>query len=121
MGSVALSTTEAEFCVLSECAKSIIWIRYLLGDLDCEQISPTEVREDNQKAIVWSNEGIRHAKHVAIRHNFVREQVTEGIIRVTYCPTGEMTEDIPTKPLSRTMFQQHRISLEVSDFEGTQA
>ena len=112
---VALSTTEAEFVALSEGAKLIVWMRCLLKEMDSEQAKPTMVREDNQGALVWEDEGVRHAKHISIRKNFVREQVENQIIRLVYCPTAEMCADILTKPLPRQTFELHRQSLAITN------
>lgn len=112
-GSVALSTTEAEFMSLSEGTKMIMWLRKLLEELDARQSSPTPVLEDNQGAIIWSREGVRHSKHVSIRKNFVKENVARGVIKMQYCPTRDMTADVLTKPLQRVLFECHRTALGV--------
>lgn len=44
------------------------------------------------------------AKHMDIRHRFVREQVANGTIKLHYCSTKDMTADIITKGLTR---EQH--------------
>lgn len=108
--SVALSTAEAEFVSLSEGTKLVVWMRCLLKELNCEQ-QDTVVREDNQGAVLWSSEGIRHAKHVSIRRNFVKEHVYSGKIRIQYFPTSEMVAHIFTKPLLWVKFDNHRESL----------
>ena len=42
----------------------------------------------------------RMAKHVDIRHHFIREAIQDKIIWVQYIPTTEMTVDSLTKALS---------------------
>ena len=37
------------------------------------------------------------AKHIGIRHHFIREQVANGAIKLDYCSTADMTADIMTK------------------------
>ena len=109
--SVALSTTEAEHIALSEATKLVIWMRRLLAELGCHQKDGTEISEDNQGAIVWSTEGVRNAKHISIRRNFVKENVEKEVIQVVFCPTENMTADILTKPLGRISFHKHREGL----------
>ena len=46
------------------------------------------------------------AKHIDIKHHFIREQVSQGNVKLEYCPTTEMTADILTKGLSRESFDK---------------
>ena len=110
-GAVALSTTEAEFMSLGEGTKMVIWLRHLLKELDCEKTESTPIFEDNQGAVVWESEGVRHAKHISIRKSFVRDNVQRGIIRIIYSSTKNMVADIITKPLSRLAFERNRHGL----------
>lgn len=98
---------------LSEGTKMIVLLRHLVKELDCEQKASTSVREDNQCAVIWGPEGVRHAKHVSIRKNFVKENVKHGIIRLVYCPTELMNADVLKKPLQRLAFERHRQALGV--------
>ena len=45
------------------------------------------------------------AKHIDIKHHFIRQQVAQGTIALEYCPTIEMTADILTKGLSQERFR----------------
>ena len=119
--SVALSTTEAEFMALSEGLKLVLWLRFLLDELDCAQMDPTVIKEDNQGAVTWGQEGVRHAKHVSIRKNFVKENVQKGSIQLEYCATNDMTADVLTKPLLRLAFDKHRDELGVLDLSAPAA
>ena len=110
---VALSSTEAEHLAISELCKKVLWLRTLLAELGFEDDEPTTVFSDNQGALCWLIEGVRHAKHVSIRRNFVKEQIEDGIVKVEFCPTLKMTADIFTKPLARVKFEEHRKSLGV--------
>ena len=110
---VALSTTEAEFVSLSEGTRLVLWLRHLLKELDCEQNLRTLLTEDNQGAVVWGSEGIRHAKHISIRKTFVLDNVKKGSVQITYCSTNNMVADILTKPLLTKTFERHRRSIGV--------
>ena len=115
----ALSSTESEHIALSEACKEIIWMRALLTDLtEGEVVSrapPTNVFEDNQITIGWGTSGVRNTKHVAVRKNFVREQVQNGVVKLVYLPTDKMVADVLTKPLLRIKFEFHREGLGVRD------
>ena len=72
----------------------ILWVRKLLEELCNKQEGATVMFEDNQGAIVWSTEGVRHAKHVSIRRKFVLDNVKNGTVKVVYTLTTTMTADI---------------------------
>ena len=105
-GCVALSTAEAEYMALSLAAQETIWIRRLLTELGKKPKGPTVLMEDNQSAIAMAKNPQFHsrAKHIDIRHHFIREKVNEGDIKLIYCPTGDMIADMFTKGLT-----QHRL------------
>jgi len=50
-------------------------------------------------------------KHIALRYDFVREQVRLGTIRIEHLHTTKMTADTLTKPLGPSLFAQHAIRL----------
>lgn len=108
---VALSTAEAEFMSASEVCKKVACLRHLLSELDQRQSSRTTMFEDNQKAIHWAEDGIRNAKHFAIRKHYVEDAIKDGTIEIMYCPSESMTPHLFTKPLMRTAFERHRDAL----------
>lgn len=114
--SVALSTTEAEFCAMSEGVKNVVWARQLLSELQENQERRTPLFGDNQGAIKWGEDGIRHAKHVSIRKNFVLDHVQKGHVELAYCATERMVADVLTKPLLRVAFEKHRTSMGIVQF-----
>lgn len=103
---VALSTAEAEYMALSCAAQESIWMRRLNSELGNPPQGPTIILEDNQSAIAMAKNPQFHgrAKHIDIRHHFVREQVSDGTIELKYCPTREMVADILTKGLAQEQF-----------------
>ena len=68
---------------------------------------PITVMEDNQACIevATRQQYSSRLKHVQIKCQFVREQVTNGVIRLVYCNTKDQLADIMTKPLERTIFE----------------
>ena len=106
--SVALSTAEAEYIALSLCVQEILWIKSLLSELHVTFNSQVTVFEDNQSAIaIAKNDGYQsRAKHIDIRHHFVREQVKEKSIDLRYIETKQQLADFLTKPISTKQFQQ---------------
>jgi len=104
---VALSTMEAEYMALTEATKELKWVRTLLAELGYSNGDgtdrPTDLFSDNQSAIALTKNPVSHAraKHIDIRHHFVREAIQDKIIWVQYIPTTEMTADSLTKALGR--------------------
>lgn len=94
------SSTVAEFIAAHTCAKEIMWARNFLEELGFKQHNSTVLFEDNQPAIKLmtnSNSGFK-TKHIALRYNFLREQITKGLIDVRYLPSARMNADQLTKP-----------------------
>ena len=50
-------------------------------------------------------------KHIALRYDFVREQVLLGTFRIDHLHTTKMTADTLTKPLGALLFAQHALRL----------
>ena len=44
------------------------------------------------------------AKHNAIKYHFIHEQVSNGMIKLEYCPTNQMLADMFTKGLNHEQF-----------------
>ena len=101
--SVALSTMEAEYMALCHTSKDAIWLRTLLSDLTFPQAEPTTIFCDNQAAIIYAHDNQFHAraKHIGMQYHFVRDQITQKILKVTYVPTKDNCADIFTKGLAR--------------------
>ena len=47
-------------------------------------------------------------KHIAVRYHYARECVENRVIRMEYCPSGEMLADVLTKALPRTSVETLR-------------
>ena len=106
---VALSTMESEYMALMEATKELKWVKTLLAELGFsngksnDPTEPTDLFSDNQGAIALAKNPVSHsrAKHIDLRHHFVREAIQDKIIWVQYIPTAEMTADSLTKALGR--------------------
>ena len=92
---------------LTDATKELKWIRNLLAELGFTKgkhdADPMDLFSDNQGAIALAKNPVSHsrAKHIDIRHHFVREAIEDRIIWVQYIPTAEMTADSLTKALGR--------------------
>jgi hypothetical protein len=112
---VALSTVEAEYMAASNATREAIWLRVLLEDLGFTQGEATTIHADNQGCIALSRNPVSHsrAKHIDIRHHFIRERVENSEVDLKFCSTKDMVADIFTKPLARESFEKFRAALGV--------
>ena len=100
---VALSTMEAEYMALTEATKELLWMRRLLTELGYGSDNPADLFTDNQSALALSKNPVSHAraKHIDVRHHFVRDAVQDNVVWVQHIPTEDMTADSLTKALGR--------------------
>ena len=103
--SVALSTTEAEYIAAGSCCAQILWMKQTLKDFDVD-FECIPIKCDNTSAINLSKNPILHsrAKHIDIRHHFLRDHIQRGEIVLDFVSTEFQLADIFTKPLSDERF-----------------
>ena len=88
---------------MSTATQEAIWLLRLIAEITSSKETSILVYEDNQSAIAMARNPQFHgrAKHIDIRHHYVREQMSEGTVTLQYCPSYEMATDILTKGLSQ--------------------
>jgi hypothetical protein len=101
-GSVAVSTTEAEYYAQAEAVKEGCWLKMLLTGLKVEQ-GQTPIHCDNTGAVKLAHNPVSHSrtKHIDITHHFLREKVANKEVDLVQVPTKDNTADIFTKPLTK--------------------
>jgi len=66
---------------------------------------------DNEGAIATANQPIytisNRSKHIDIRFHIIREAAANGLIRLEYVRTADMTADILTKALPKELHVRH--------------
>ena len=77
---------------LASAAEEAVWMRKLLSDLKNSPAGATVIFEENQSAICMAKHPQFHgcAKHIDIKHHFVREQIASGSVDLKYCKTEDM-------------------------------
>jgi len=103
--SVALSTTEAEYIAIGQCCAQLLWMSHQLGDYELS-FKPIQIFCDNSSAICLSKNHVHHsrAKHIDIKHHFIRDHVLKGDIEISFVGTTDQLADIFTKPLLEDRF-----------------
>ena len=107
--SITLSSTEAEYIAMSECAKEIKFVHQLLTSMGIVVKSPIVVRVDNIGAI-FMGENIsisQRTKHVDIRAKFVTEMIIDGFLKVIFVKSEENDADLFTKNLPGELHHKH--------------
>ena len=105
--SFSLSTTEAKCIDVASCCTQVIWIKQTLEDLLVKYEDPIVIHYDNTSAINISKNHVIHSKtkHIPIKYHFLREQVSQKVVKLEYIDTREPIADIFTKPLPKEAFE----------------
>jgi len=113
----ALSTTKAEYILLSQAMREVIPTMQLINEFlevsESEQKPPTvkcTLFEDNNGAIklVTAPKMRPRTKHIALKYHHFREHVCNGTVKIKRIDTAEQIADIVTKPLPESIFEYLR-------------
>jgi len=60
-----------------------------MKELKCEVVKPLTVRIDNKSVICLGKNPTSHGrnKHIETRFHFIRDQMTNGMVELQYCPS----------------------------------
>jgi hypothetical protein len=119
---VTTSSTEAEYVGYSSAAKEAAWIRGILGELEIP-VTSVPLHVDNESAISMAKNNVYRprTKHIDVRYHYIRQEVHEGRIKLSYLPSEEMPADGLTKPLQRILFQRFLSKLNLKAIHGIEA
>jgi hypothetical protein len=94
-------------------AKEAVWLRMLLHAVGQTQRKATDIRCDNQGALILTADPSfhSHAKHIDVQYHFSCDCVERGELTFTYVHTSENMADIFTKPLPEPLFTKFRTML----------
>src|SRR2546430_17391404 len=114
------STTEAELLALSQTTKESIYTSRLLEELSVRlDSSRIRIQYDNQQTIRLVNTEIATLKtqlrHVDIHNHWLRQEVMEDRIEVTYTPSSALMADGLTKALQGPKFKEFIKQLNLVD------
>ena len=107
---VSLSSTKAEYRVLTHATKDIIYFRRLLTELGIIISEPTLLLTDNKSSIKLAHNPVMHTwtKHIEIQNHFIREALQDKIVSVAHVPTQNQQADFLTKPLQYSKFIENK-------------
>ena len=110
---VTRSSWEAEIVAASDGGTQVLWTVQLLRELGFTAMKAL-LHQDNKGAIQSMEKGGPSGattRHINIRYFWIKEQITEGTIKLVWVPTDRMLADGLTKPLQGTKFVEFRNSL----------
>lgn len=119
---VTVSSTEAEYYGLTNAAKEAAWLRKLLTQLQYsgQDIEPTLIYGDNQSSLALAEDAKAHqrSKHVDIQYHYIRQQVQDKRVFLSYVETQQMVADGLTKPLTAAKHAIFIKMLGLEDWNG---
>jgi hypothetical protein len=112
---VALSTVEAEYVVMSRCAQQIVWMHSWLREVAVNYATPGVIKGDNRGAVALTKNTKDHGKvkHIDIRHHYIRELLQSGEITIEQVPSLDNLADLFTKPLPQDHHHHILVALDV--------
>jgi histone deacetylase 1/2 len=112
---IARSSTEVEYKALADGTAEVIWLQYLLIDLQIPSISAPTIWCDNLGATYLSANLVFHArtKHVEVDYHFVRDRVAKKEIQIRFISSQDQLVDVFTKSLPTASFTAFRFKLRV--------
>ena len=98
---VSRSSAEAEYRSMASTVSEILWVRWLLQELNIASASPTPLFCDNEAACHIANNPVFHerTKHVEMDCYFVRERIDSKEIQTFHIDSKMQLADLLTKGL----------------------
>ena len=106
-GVIATSSAEAEYIAIAKAVKFTKFIINILEELFNKQIKAT-VYCDNMPVIQVLNHhsNPKMVRHLAIKHHYIKNELSQKCIDIVYLDTKNMPADILTKALPKITFEK---------------
>ncbi|KAL0540842.1 hypothetical protein IC582_020859 [Cucumis melo] len=113
---VSRSSTESEYRALADTTAELLWLRWLLADMGVPQQGSTLLHCDNRSAIQIAHNDIFHerTKHIENDCHFIFHHLLSNTLLLQPVSTTEQPDDIFTKALPFTRFNQLRTKLKLT-------
>ena len=110
--SIVLSSTEAEYMLLSDTSRQLVWIHSLFEELGI-QLMPIPLYSDNQGSIFLASNLVqeRWIKHIDLRYHYICKIIHLKKIELFFLEGAENPTDLFTKNLGCIKFQKFREQL----------
>ena len=107
---VALSSTEAEYMSMCDCAQQILWIQSIFHKCHLT-LDHSIMFGDNKGALHLAQNPVMEgqSKHIDIKYYFLRECVKNKTFLLDYVPTDQQEADLMTKNLTVQKFQENHL------------
>jgi hypothetical protein len=105
---VALSSTEAEYMALCDCARQVLWVRSLFAELGFKP-GKLPICADNQGSIFIASNAVteQRSKHIDIQYHFICDHVNKRI-SLYYIEGSENSADMLTKNSGHVKFNKFK-------------
>ena len=108
------SSTEAELVGADDVTTQILWTKHFM-EAQGYMIEDNILHQDNKSTILLQENGNKSGgkwlRALNVRYFFLTDQVEKGNLRITYCPTDDMTADYMMKPLQGEKFRKFRAEI----------
>ena len=96
---VSRSSTEAEYRALADTTCELVWLRWLLADMDALQPTATPLYCDNRSAIYIAYNDVFHerTKHIEINCHITHQHLKKGNLKLFSISSADQLADIFTK------------------------
>ena len=88
---------------LTHTTQEMLFLAMLCKDFNINNKHPMTIRGDNQGSMDMVRNPISNdrSKHIDIKHHFIRDNYSNGIIDLKYVSTGENLADLFTKAVTK--------------------
>ncbi|KAM1307924.1 hypothetical protein ACFX2H_010118 [Malus domestica] len=104
---IAHSTMESEFIALAAAGKEAEWIRNLLLEIELwpQPMPSISLYCDSEATLSRAYNKVYNGKsrHISLRHEYVKQLITDGVINIVYVKSSNNLADPLTKALSRAL------------------
>ena len=101
---VALSSVEAEYMALTETIRQAKWHKHFMSELNIvdERYFRIPIFMDSQGAQALAENDIqgRRSKHIDIRYHYIRDEISQGHVKLSHIDSASNLADGFTKPLN---------------------
>src|SRR6202012_1228137 len=110
--SIMLSSTEAEYMLLCDTSRQLVWVHSLFSKLGIN-LQPIPLCGDNQGSIFLASNPVQEKwiKHIDIQYHYIHNVIQEKQVELFFIEGAENPTDLFTKNLGHIKFLKFREQL----------